>query len=237
MTHLQRAFVVLSLGLVAGLPHTASAQISLGADIVSRYIWRGTDFGESASIQPTLAYGSGNLEIGTWASYSISFDGARANEHDLYLTYTIPVGESGSLDLGITDYYFPAPRSAKLFNFDGDGGGAHLLELVAGFTGKDSFPISVYAAYMAHNDPDGSLYIESNYPASVGDVDVGLTLALVRGKSALYGVDGSSIVSMGLSASKDLSITEQFSLPLSVAWIVNPTAERSFLVFGISLAP
>ena len=30
------------------------AQISLGADFVSRYVWRGLDFGESFSVQPAL---------------------------------------------------------------------------------------------------------------------------------------------------------------------------------------
>ena len=238
MTLLQRGYSLILVGLVGGIPLVASGQIGIGADIVNRYIWRGADFGESLSIQPNLAYSTGNVEVGVWASYSVSSDGAGANEHNFYLAYSIPMGESGSIDLGVTDYYFPEPDGPKLFNFESGDEGAHLVELVAGFTGPDPFPISVYAGLMAHNDPDRSLYIEGSYPASVGGVDLGLTLGIVANKSIdVYSVEKASIVNMGLSASKELPITEQFSLPLSVAWIVNPTAERSFLVFGISLAP
>ena len=43
---------------------------SLGADMVSRYVWRGADFGESMSVQPALTLGFGGLEVGAWGSYS-----------------------------------------------------------------------------------------------------------------------------------------------------------------------
>lgn len=42
----------------------ASAQFGLGADVVSRYVWRGTDFGNAASVQPYISYTAGVLEIG-----------------------------------------------------------------------------------------------------------------------------------------------------------------------------
>src|SRR5690625_3783970 len=50
--------------LVAALCATdAEAQrFNVGADIVSRYVWRGTDFGESVSIQPTLSFSAGGFE-------------------------------------------------------------------------------------------------------------------------------------------------------------------------------
>jgi hypothetical protein len=42
---------------------------------------------------------------------------------------------------------------------------------------------------------------------------------------------------MSLSASKEIQITDSFSLPIFVSYILNPTPgmERSFLVFGFSL--
>ena len=90
---------------------------------------------------------------------------------------------------------------------------------------------------MVHNDPDNSLYLEGALPFSIGDVELGLTLGIVAGMSGFYGVESTSLVNMGLSASKDLQITEQFSLPLSAAYIMNPTTEKTYLVFGFSLSP
>lgn len=230
-------FLFLILALAIGTPLAATAQWSIGADVVSRYIWRGFDFGESASFQPALAFSSGGFEIGSWASYSVSADGASGNEHDLYAVYSIDMGSESSLGLGVTDYYFPAPDGADWGNFDGDGEGAHWIELMASYTGPSNFPVSLMGAMMVHNDPDGSLYLEASYPVSAPGVDLGITLGMAANESAFYGVESFSLINFGISASKDLSITENFALPLSVSYILNPTHERSHLVFGISIFP
>ena len=225
------------LMLVVGTPMTATAQWSLGADVVSRYVWRGTDFGESMSFQPSLAFSAGGFEIGTWASYSVSADGASGNEHDLYAAYSFDLGNESSLSLGVTDYYFPAPDGTNWSNFDGDGDGAHWIELMGSFSGPSSFPLTLSGLLMVHNDPDGSLYLEASYPVSAPGVDLGITLGMAANKSDFYSVDSFSLINLGLSAAKDLPITDSFALPLSVSYILNPTHERSYLVFGISLFP
>ncbi len=43
-------------------------EMSVGADIVNRYIWRGTDFGRSPSIQPTVEFDTGGLALGFWGA-------------------------------------------------------------------------------------------------------------------------------------------------------------------------
>lgn len=86
---------------------SAHAQFGFGSVIVSRYVWRGTDFGNSASVQPSLHYSVGGLEVGAWASYPISSDitSLSVNENDLFIKYSI-----GRLGLMITDYYFPEKK-------------------------------------------------------------------------------------------------------------------------------
>ena len=71
--------IILSVILLMGI---ANAQVDLGADLVSRYVWRGTDFGNSASVQPYLSVGFAGVEAGAWASYPITAAGA--NENDLH---------------------------------------------------------------------------------------------------------------------------------------------------------
>jgi len=221
-------------------PILSQAQsVSLGADFYNRYIWRGYDFGDSFSIQPDLSLSAGGFTIGTWASYSISSDGASANEHDLYASYSIGLPNSGSIDFAVTDYYFPngTGTAGDWSNFDGDGDGAHFIELMGSVTLGESFPLTLAAAFMAHNDPDNSLYIEASIPFSVSDVELGATVGLVAGESGFYGVEGAEVVNLGISASKDLQITESFALPLSAGYIINPSTDKSYLVFGFSLSP
>ena len=217
------------------LPAALQAQsFSLGADLMSRYVWRGTDFGESASVQPALSFSVGGFEIGTWASYSFTADGAGANEHDIWLSYTVETATAGTFSLGMTDYYFPAPGGSDFFDFGNGGEGAHFFEPFASYTGPAAFPVTLYGAVFVHNDPDHSVYLEASYPFAVEGVTLGLTAGGVAGASAFYGTEGAALVNLGLSASKEIPITEKFALPLSVAYILNPDMKRSYLVFGLS---
>lgn len=225
---------------------------SIGADVVSRYVWRGTDFGESMSVQPALTLGFGALEVGAWGSSSISASGAGANEVDIWAAYTVAASNGASFSFGFTDYYFPGPGEPGFFVSD-----AHILELSASFTGPESFPISLFAGRMSRNDPDNSLYLEASIPVSAfEDVDMSLTAGMVAGESGFYGTEGTAFVNLGVSASKDLVITDDFAVPVTVSYIVNanrlaeedhmdhdhdhdhgPDPDRAFLVFGFSLSP
>ena len=215
------------------LPASSFAQsFSIGADFMSRYVWRGVDFGESLSIQPALEFSTDNFAIGSWASYSVSADGAGANEHDLYMGFTF-----GGVYFGITDYYFPGPGTLPFSNFDGDGDGAHWIELNASVGGTDDFPLSISGNIFVHNDTQNSIYLEIGYPFSVEDVDLGVSVGIVPQESAFYGTNAFGITVLGLSASREIPITDAFALPISVMYAINPTpgAARSFLVFGVSL--
>ena len=225
----------LLFGLLALTTTPALAQVSGGADFVSRYVFRGIDFGESFSVQPTLQYSSDGFTVGSWASYAITAGGA--NEHDLYVSYA-----NGPIEVGLTDYFFPVPgggESAEFFNFDSETTG-HILEPYLAFSGTQSFPISLYAAINAFasdaSDPDNSIYLEAGYGFMVEDVSLGLTVGFVPQESAFYGTTAPSFINLGLSASKAVEITDSFSLPLLVQYIINPESERTFFVFGFSLS-
>lgn len=243
-----------SVGLLIGLfmvVPTASAQVNLGSDLVSRYVWRGFDFGESFSVQPDLSFSSGSFTIGTWASYSISADGSGANEHDLYASYSV-----GPVTVGLTDFYFPSPpgpngvsRGAQFFNYDGGGNGAHYLEPSLSVSGGESFPVSLFASIVAYNAPNHPVYLEASIPFTVQGVDMGVSTGgvlvrpddestpTVEEADAFYGLTGPAYTKIALSASKALHVTDSFDLPLSASFVVNPHTERTFLVFGVSINP
>lgn len=130
---------------------------NVGADFVSRYIWRGVNLGGSSpSIQPYIEFGFGSNDhsfaIGAWGAYSISGT-QTGQEADLYLSYTL----KEMFSLTLTDYFLPDETIArnKYFNYNMDwdkiNSGekdqtGHLLEAAISFNGTDKIPVSVMFA-------------------------------------------------------------------------------------------
>ncbi len=225
-----RGFAVAVAALFAVAAPVRGQSASIGADVVSRYVWRGVDFGESMAVQPALTFAAGGLEFGAWGSYSISASGASANENDLWATYTVTAESGLSVAVGITDYYFPSPDADSGFG-DGD---AHTLEMSLGFTGPETFPISLFGGLLTESSV---LYAEVGVPLEISGVGVGLHMGFVGGESDFYGTDDAALVNLGVTVSQDLAITDTFAVPVSVAYILNPDQERAHLVFGFSIAP
>jgi len=47
--------------------------------------------------------------------------------------------------------------------------------------------------------------------------------------------DGANIVNIGLSASRDIKISNQLSIPAFAKVVMNPYADKVYFVFGVSL--
>ena len=238
------AFPLVAVALAAAASAPAAAQsVSLGADVVSRYIWRGLDFGESASVQPGVTVSLGKLEFGAWGSYSISAPSAAANENDLWASFTHSFESGASLSLGVTDYYFPNAVTEDGVVLDFRDGDAHTLEIWASLSGPESLPLSIYAGRVL--DDDGSLYAEVGAPLMEAEgVELAAHLGYVGGESAFYQTDGAGVVNVGVTASTELGITESFAPPVSVSYVVNPSknpgegrGSRAYLFFGLSISP
>ncbi len=200
---------------------------SIGADVVSRYVWRGVDFGESMAVQPFVTIGVGAFEFGAWGSFSVS--DSEANENDLWVTYTRELSNGASFSVGLTDYYFPTPG--------GEGfGDPHTIELSVAFSGPNSVPLSLFAGSISSED--ATFYLEGGYAiAEMEGVALGVHAGFVTSSSEFYGTDNAALVNLGLTAAKDWAITETFNIPIGVAYIVNPDRNRAHLVFSLSIAP
>lgn len=212
------------------------SKLDIGADLVSRYLWRGIDFGQSPSIQPTMSFTTGGFELGVWGAYQLGRDVSElpADELDLYLGYTFDL-ESASLGFIVTDYYFPN-TSGRLGNFDNDGKGAHVIEVGATFTLMESLPFYLSGYVNVYNDPDYSSYFEVGYSTSIHDVGLDLFIgATPGGQNKYYSTKNFSIINTGITASKSIKITEDFSLPIFASYIINPSQSQGHFVFGISI--
>ena len=89
MKELKKYLLKSSLALITVFAtlNTNSVQAQdFGADLVSSYVWRGTQFGSGAHIQPWMELGSGSLTGGVWGSFPTTANGG-GNELDLWVSY------------------------------------------------------------------------------------------------------------------------------------------------------
>lgn len=226
MRSLTRSFLAAVALMTVATSAPAVAEIGIGADVVSRYIFRGTDFGDAVSVQPGLSYSTDAFEVGAWSSWAIDGGGADAsefghhagaNENDLYATINL-----GPASVTVTDYFFPTSAPADFFSFS-DGDGVHILEAMVS---ADLGPASVMGAFNFSGDPDDSFWVEASLPLEMlttDDTEVGITVGAGDG---VYTTDTDPTL---VSVSLDVSSGDYFA-----QYILNPDAEITFLVFGMS---
>ena len=211
-------------------------EASVGADVVSQYVWRGLDLG-GVSLQPTLGVSYKGLSLTAWGSAGLS-NPADTREFDLTLAYTI-----GGFNIGVTDYWFNAgldplnryfAYAADCTNhvFEANVGydfGFASLQWYTNFAGNDGLTPDEKRAY--------SSYVEVNVPFVLGGVDWTATAGAVPFATDFYGVEGFGVVNVALTASKDIRITDSFSIPVFAQVAANPYSRNAFFVFGITLQP
>ena len=214
------ATMILSPMQINAQDEDKSSPFSLGGDLVSSYIWRGSKFGNGPAIQPYLELALGNFSIGGWGSYC--FTSNEAAEADLYLSYGFDFG----LSVGLTDYYFPG---TEYFDYSTESG-SHAFEINLGYE-IDGFSIAANyilneagSAGSAGND----LYFEAGYGFKYFSLFAGAG-------DGWHTSDGEFMFcNLGISAEKELKITDKFSLPLSGSIIWNPEREQFNIVLGVS---
>jgi len=246
LTFYQAIFMV-SLGLLISaqsLMGQSKLTLTPGADLVSRYIWRGTDYGNSPAIQPALELGSGGFAIGAWGSYTTN-DG-NFQEADLYVSYTF----NEILTLMVTDYFLPdgSISNNKYFDYDYNSTG-HVFEGAVSFNGTDDIPLSLMVgmnfagadARTADNKLQYSTYAEVGYSTSVKETSLDFFIGGTpnnpdsdKGEVGYYG-PSAGIINIGVTAEKEIQITDKFALPVNVSVITNPQQQNIFFVLGISL--
>jgi len=108
-----------ALGSVMTLAQTAQAgdvSISVSADYVSEYVFRGVSFANTA-IQPGISISKGGFTVGTWVSTGLGQSSANASDEiDIYGSYGWNISPNLSATVGATIYHFPQTPGG-LFDF------------------------------------------------------------------------------------------------------------------------
>jgi len=220
---------------IAGHARAQGLIVELGGDAVTRYNWRGLDFGDAASLQPYLRGAFRGFKAGFWGSYSERF-----NEIDTWVSYTVSGTSSISVTAIATDYYFPG-AGIRLFNFHGsddpEGPGAHVFELGAVVSAPRFVPLSLSGYVNVHNDPGNNVYIQLDYPVTLGELDLGFSVGATPGSKAnpsAYGSDDFAVIDIGVKGVRKIRFGET-DLAVSTATIINPQAEIAYLIFGLGI--
>lgn len=227
----------IALGLVAFAP-AASAQdeveTTIAADVVNQYIWRGQDLG-NVSLQPTLGIGYKGFSLTGWGSVGLSkWDDTK--EFDLTAAYT-----TGGFTIGITDYCFNS-GDGRYFEYDSHKT-AHVFEANIGY---DFGPVALnwYTNFAGADglNKDGdraySSYVEATAPFKLGGCDWAASIGAVPFATSFYGdANGFAVTNVSLKATKDLKITDSFSVPVFAQVAANPSTEKAYLVVGFTLQP
>ncbi len=210
--------------------------VDVSATFVSRYNWRGSDYGAAASIQPALTAEYKGLNVGFWGSYSTNFEEIRT-----WADYSYQVSNSVTMTGIVTDYFFP-DENLELFNYnnwdDPEGSGAHTIELGAVIAGPKRLPFFFSAYVNVYNDEGFNKYFQLDYNPALGESTLGLTIGATSGSKknpGYYGSDDFAFINLGAKVSRSIEFTDKFSLPVFGQVIVNPNAEQAFVIFGFSL--
>ncbi|MBC8315849.1 MAG: hypothetical protein H8E51_10130 [Bacteroidetes bacterium] len=231
--------------------------LNIGADLASRYIWRGQNFGKSAAIQPTASISAFGLTLGAWGSYafsrhSLQLDDSTSitynySELDLFISYRYKY-----FTLMLFDYYAPGPIDSlpgnDYFNWNNKST-FHALEASFIFDGPEKFPIQFIAAVMVYGADKGkdstgiygfgtknnySTYFELSYQFNVKGFGIKPFIGGIPFGSLWYGPKA-GINNVGINISKDIPVSKKFSIPIQSNLIVNPLSKKVYLVFILSL--
>ena len=233
-------FFLAGLLLVGATAAWAQDEIetTVSGDVVSSYIWRGQDLGD-VSLQPTLGVSYKGLSLTAWGSVGLT-DPLDTKEFDLTLSYT-----TGGLNIGITDYWFDAglDPDARYFKYDAHGTN-HVFEANIGY---DFGVASVqWFTNFAGNDginKDGkraySSYAEVVVPFKLSAIDWTATVGAVPSATSFYNdwTSGFAVTNVSLKATKDIKVTDSFSIPVFGQIAANPCTQKAYLVFGFTLQP
>ncbi|MDR1722348.1 MAG: hypothetical protein LBR84_00215 [Tannerella sp.] len=226
---LKKSFV-LAVALCSSITFAkGQVEMSAGADLVSSYVWRGSYCG-GVSIQPSLGLSAGGFSLSAWGSVGFTSP-LYTDEFDFTAGYSV-----GGLSIAITDYWFSyGGGTDDWFNFKEEET-AHMFEASLGY---DFGPLALSwntffggADFNSEGDRAYSTYISAVAPFSLGGLDMSVELGVTPWES-IY-ADKFNLVNINITGSKEIKVTDSFSIPAFSSVIFNPAGKQTYFVFGLS---
>lgn len=104
------------------------------------------------------------------------------------------------------------------------------MQWYTNFAGNDGLNKSGKRAY--------SSYVEATAPFRLAGLEWTATVGAVPYATSFYSnANGFAVTNATLKATKDIKITDSFSIPVFAAIATNPSNEKAYLLFGFTLRP
>lgn len=211
------------------------SNFSLGVQLQTKYVWRGMEMQtEDAApvLFPSINYGHNGFSAYVMGGYATN---GKYAEVDLGASYTYKW-----VTVGVADYYYPSTNSAedKYFNFRNHNTG-HWFEGYVTIT-PDKIPLSLTISNFfagADKNADGkqaySTYAEiGTWYDFLNNNQIALNLGAAFNKSCYNGyAHNFGVCNVEAKYTHTLQFKNDWTLPLSVSYIINPVYEKSFVNF------
>ena len=222
--------LAIAIASPAMLPAQEKVEASVGAELVSGYIWRGQDLG-NVSVQPSLSIAYKGFSLSAWGS--VGFEKSDTKEFDLTLGYSI-----SGFSVSVTDYWF---NNGPAYFHYGAHDTNHTFEAQVGYD-FGVLAVNWYTnfagnvGYNSDGDRTYASYIALSAPFRLGGLDWEATVGATPWENDFYngGKNGFAVSEVGIKATKELKITDSWTLPVFAQAIWNPATEGAYFVAGLS---
>lgn len=232
----KKVCMVVLAGMV--LPALAQKEVegTLGADVVSAYVWRGQENG-GVSIQPTVVLGWKGFSLGAWGSFEVAPSNPCGKEIDITLAYAVK-----GFSVGVTDYYVAGNGDGRFLTLGSPQQTPHTFEACLGydfghlsvawytnFAGADFYYGSGRRAYSSY----GRLAV----PFRLGRLDWQAELGVVPYATGFYAADRATafhVNAASLRCSYDVPLA-RFTVPVFAQFVVNPSSKDAYFLAGFTL--
>lgn len=228
-------------------------KLSLGIDIVNRYVWRGqVSGGEYITYQPTVEFAfTKNFSLGVWATTNFNknkyaqngYTPKGYNEFNIYAVYSI----NNYFNIELYDYYWPSFNDAVDTNyFNYSDGGVKTLDLNFVFDFSEIWlPFNTtISTLIAGNDfkydkigknpkQNYTTYLELGYTLKdiLKTFELKPTIGVVLNNQAEYytyaNYDKISFVNLNLEISKIFELNNNLNLPITISYIHNSATKNT----------
>lgn len=230
-----KKILLFALALMPVLASAQESHLSLGVQLQTKYVWRGMEMqteDAAPTLFPSITYSNNGLSAYAMGGYSIN---GKYGEVDLGVSYT-----KGWFTIGVADYYYPTltTNQDQYFNFKSAATG-HWFEGYVTIT-PEKIPASLTLSNFfagADKNLDGkqaySTYAELSTWHDFANTDqIAVNLGMAFNKSCYNGYEhGLGICNIEAKYTHTVQFKNDWTLPLSVSYIINPVFEKSFVNF------
>lgn len=203
----------------------AKVEFAANAQLVSRYLWRGQDYGHAPSFQPGAELSWRGFAFGAWSALRIAGDGEP--ELDFYISkelgkFTFAVWDYWSYDKALRTQYFDYNSATTSHMFEG--------QVIYSTGERNQFNLLLSSLFFGA-DPTKSLYGEVEYVREFGKNEIAL-VAGYQFKGEYY-APHNGFVNIGCSYLRYLWDFGKYSTFVSFSLTANPALKKTFLTVAV----